>query len=84
MSNKTVLVTGATGFIAQHIIDNLLSKGYAVIGTARSQSKYQPILDAFKKKYPNANLIFEIVPDISAENAFDDVLKKHPEITAVL
>ncbi|TID30964.1 hypothetical protein CANINC_000447 [Pichia inconspicua] len=84
MPNRTVLVTGATGFIAQHIIDNLLSKGYSVIGTARSQSKYQPILDAFKEKYPDAKLSFEIVPDISLEDAFDDVLKKHPEITAVL
>ncbi|TID30963.1 hypothetical protein CANINC_000446 [Pichia inconspicua] len=84
MANRTVLVTGATGFIAQHIIDDLLSKGYSVIGTARSQSKYQPILDAFKEKYPDAKLSFEIVPDISLEDAFDDVLKKHPEITAVL
>ncbi|TID30962.1 hypothetical protein CANINC_000445 [Pichia inconspicua] len=84
MLQKTVLVTGATGFIAQHIVDNLLSKGYSVVGTARSQEKYQPILEAFMKKRPEANLTFEIVPEISAENAIDDVLKKHPEITAVL
>lgn len=84
MPNRTVLVTGATGFIAQHIVDNLLSKGFTVIGTARSEGKYKPILDAFKEKYPDGKLSFEIVSDISTENAFDDVLKKHPEITAVL
>ncbi|TID30961.1 hypothetical protein CANINC_000444 [Pichia inconspicua] len=84
MSSKTVLVTGATGFIAQYIVDNLLSKGYSVVGTARSQEKYQPILDAFMTKYPDAKLTFEIVPEISIDKAFDDVLKKHPEITVVL
>lgn len=84
MANRTVLLTGATGFIAQHIIDNLLTKGYTVVGTARSQSRYQPVLDEFKKKYPEGKLIFEIVPDISVDDAFDEVLKKHTEVTAVL
>ena len=36
---KTVLVTGATGFIASHLILKLLDAGYAVRGTARSASK---------------------------------------------
>ncbi len=34
---STVLVTGATGFIAQHCIIQLLEAGYRVRGTARSQ-----------------------------------------------
>lgn len=29
--SKTVLVTGTSRFIAEHIADNLLSKGYGVI-----------------------------------------------------
>ena len=36
---ETVLVTGATGFIASHLILNLLDKGYDVRGTARSATK---------------------------------------------
>ena len=36
-SQSTVLVTGATGFIAQHCIIQLLEAGYRVRGTARSQ-----------------------------------------------
>lgn len=84
MTNRTVLVTGATGFIAQHIVDKLLARGYSVVGTARSESRYNPIFEAFMQKYPEAKLTFEIVPDISVENAFDEVLKNHPEITAVL
>lgn len=34
-----VLVTGATGFIASHVILSLIDKGYEVRGTARSSSK---------------------------------------------
>jgi dihydroflavonol-4-reductase len=36
---KKVLVTGATGFIAQQLILDLLADGYSVRGTARSLSK---------------------------------------------
>src|SRR5262249_60251054 len=35
MTETTVLVTGATGFIAGHCIEELLSHGYAVRGTVR-------------------------------------------------
>lgn len=31
-----VLVTGASGYIASHIIRELLSKGYRVVGTVRN------------------------------------------------
>lgn len=34
--NKLVLVTGASGFLAGHIINILLEKGYKVRGTVRS------------------------------------------------
>ncbi|KAG7856764.1 hypothetical protein KL919_004294 [Ogataea angusta] len=80
----SVLITGANGFIASHIVDVLLDSGYTVIGTARSESKFEPLLGEFKKKYPKANLSYEVVPDITAEGAFDDLLKKHPEIKYVL
>ena len=83
-AKSTVLVTGATGFIAQHVVDKLLERKYRVIGTARSEAKYAPILKQFKEKYPDAELSFEIVGDIAADDAFDDVLKKHPEIKHVL
>lgn len=83
-AKSTVLVTGATGFIAQHVVDKLLERKYRVIGTARSEARYAPILKQFKEKYPDAELSFEIVGDIAADDAFDDVLKKHPEIRYVL
>ena len=35
----TVIVSGATGFIAQHVVKQLLAKNYQVIGTVRSTAK---------------------------------------------
>jgi len=39
----TVLVTGATGYIARHLIAQLLDQGYTVRGTARSLSSLAPL-----------------------------------------
>ena len=36
LSDKPILVTGATGFVASHVIRLLLEKGYKVRGTVRS------------------------------------------------
>ncbi len=43
--SDTVAVTGATGFIAQHCILQLLEAGYQVRGTARSQGRTQEVAD---------------------------------------
>lgn len=69
----SVFVSGSTGYIAQHIISQLLEQGYKVIGTARSQEKADHLL----KDFNNSNLSIEIVPDISDLNAFDEPIKKH-------
>ena len=74
----TVIVSGATGFIAQHVVKLLLSKNYQVIGTVRSQSKGEGLLKLFNNP---TNLKFEIVEDVGSEGAFDNVLKSHPEAT---
>jgi len=39
MTGQTVLVTGASGYIAKHIVHQLLDAGYAVVGTVRSLSR---------------------------------------------
>ena len=47
--NETVLVTGGTGFIGSHVIENLLDNGYRVILLKRSFSKTWRI-EGFKDK----------------------------------
>jgi NADPH-dependent methylglyoxal reductase len=82
--SSTILLTGATGFIALHITDALLKAGFKVIGTVRSQSKADKISAQFKELYPNGDLTYAIVEDIAAPGAFDDVLKNNESITGVL
>ncbi|KOG99469.1 carbonyl reductase (NADPH-dependent) DI49_1928 [Saccharomyces eubayanus] len=78
----TVFVSGATGFIALHVVHDLLKAGYKVIGSGRSQEKNDAILKKFNN---NPNLSMEIVKDIAAPNAFDDVFQKRGrEIKVVL
>ena len=58
---EKVLVTGGSGFIALHCIDQLLEKGYIVRTTIRSESRKEEINKAMDK-YPNLdqNLEFHI------------------------
>lgn len=79
----TVLVTGASGFIAQHIVKLLVSKGYNVIGTVRLASKGEKIKTNTKAVGPGT-FSYEIVPDMVQKGAFDDLFQKHPEISIVL
>ncbi|KAK6460303.1 osmotic stress induced protein [Scheffersomyces coipomensis] len=80
MSAQTVFVTGATGYIAQHIILQLLKKGYHVIGQVRSVAKGE----ALEKDFSDKNFSFEIVEVLEKDGAFDVVLTKHPEVTVFL
>ena len=46
---EKVLVTGATGFIGLHCIDQLLNQGYKVNGSLRSPERKDEIFKALKK-----------------------------------
>ncbi|RCK54456.1 putative NADPH-dependent methylglyoxal reductase GRP2 [Candida viswanathii] len=84
-SQETVFVTGSTGFIAQHIVIDLLKAGYKVVGTVRSPSKGDELIKDLKSNgYPGENFSYEVVPDIQPEGAFDNALKAHPEVTVFL
>ncbi|OWB73101.1 oxidoreductase activity protein [[Candida] boidinii] len=83
MTQSKVLVTGANGFIATHVIDRLLANGYEVVGTGRNEEKLSYLLNLFKKRYPEGKLQFEKTSDISKLDAFDDALKNHPDIKYV-
>ena len=46
---ETVLVTGGTGFIGLHCIQQLLDQGYKVRTTIRSESRKEEVLSAMKE-----------------------------------
>lgn len=81
MSQTTVLVSGASGFIALHTVQKLVKKGYRVVGSVRSTEKGEYV----KKASGRPDLFsYEIVKDIAQEGAFDEFVKNHPEATVFL
>ena len=74
-STELVLVTGATGYIATHIVQQLLQAGYRVRGTVRSlknEEKVKPLYELC----PEANDKLELVEcDLLDENCWDDAVK---------
>lgn len=75
----TVFVSGANGFIAAHVVQQLIDGGYSVVGSVRTKDK----ADLLKRRIPN-NLEVEVVPSFTEEGAFDEALKKHPEVSVFL
>lgn len=75
----TVYVSGATGFIAQHVVKQLLDKSYKVVGLVRSVEKGDRLVKSFGPDFS-----YEVVEDVGAAGAFDESLKKHPEVSVFL
>lgn len=69
---STVLLTGASGFIAMHILKQLFEAGYKVKATVRSDDKAEFIKKAFPEFVDKVS--FVLVPDIVADNAFDEAV----------
>ncbi|KAL2155438.1 hypothetical protein VTH82DRAFT_180 [Thermothelomyces myriococcoides] len=78
-----VLLTGGSGFIAAHILEQLLAKGHSVVTTVRSEEKAAKIREAYPEKVASGDLVTAIVPDIARPDAFDEVVKT-PGLEVVL
>ncbi|KAI5959234.1 GRE2 [Candida theae] len=76
-----VIVSGGTGFIAQHILQELLNHNYRVVTTVRSQAKGDHLLKLFNS--PSA-LSYEVVEDVGKPGAFDQVLQNNQDATVFL
>jgi len=66
-----VVVTGATGFVASHVIEQLFQRGYAVHGTVRdpSNEKKTAFLRELEEKYDAKLKLFKA--DLLEPNPFD-------------
>lgn len=75
MTKQLVVVTGGSGFIASHIIAQLLEQGYAVRATVRSLSK-RSLIEKMLHQAGVADLAdLELVEaDLSHEEPWDDVI----------
>ena len=70
----TILVTGANGYIASHVLSLLLSKGYSVIGTVRTQSKRKHVLNTHASHPNSSRLSVIIVEDIGQSRCYLEAL----------
>ncbi|KAF2680269.1 3-beta hydroxysteroid dehydrogenase/isomerase family protein-like protein [Lentithecium fluviatile CBS 122367] len=80
-----ILLTGANGYIATHILKQLLSSPaqHSVRAVVRSLAK----VDDVKVVFPdvdNKRLDFAIVPDMTVKGAFDDALESDPPFDIVM
>jgi nucleoside-diphosphate-sugar epimerase len=72
-----VFITGGTGLIGIKTILYALEAGYTVRAAVRSQDKADAVLatPSLKALNPGSKLTFVIVPDILANNAYDEAVK---------
>jgi nucleoside-diphosphate-sugar epimerase len=77
MAGELVLITGGTGLIGIKVIQIALKAGYSVRAVVRSQEKANAVLatPTIKALNPGSKLTFVIVPDILADNAYDEAVK---------
>ena len=75
--SPTVLLTGGSGFIACHILSQLISAGYAVTTTVRSPAKAQALLSTHPEWEHKIKFVY--VPELTATDAFDEVFEKATE-----
>jgi nucleoside-diphosphate-sugar epimerase len=77
MTGELVLVTGGTGLIGIKTLQTALKAGYSVRAAVRSQEKADAVLatPTVKAINPGSRLTFAIVPDILANNAYDEAVK---------
>lgn len=80
-TGSLILVTGANGYIASHVVDQLLSYGYSVRGTVRSTLRSSWLAPLYESRHTSPSLQLVEIPNITAPGAYDAALK---DVTAVI
>lgn len=81
-----ILLTGGSGFIASHILSQLLRHPSqpTVVTTVRSQSKADTILSTYVSEASSGRLVVSLVPDISSPTAFDAVVRQSSPLDIII
>lgn len=70
-----ILVSGANGFIASHVVDQFLEAGYNVRGTVRSAARCAWLQKVFDERHGPGKFSLYEVPDMAVPGAFDEAVK---------
>ena len=70
----TVFVTGVNGLVGSHVVDQLLKREYNVRGAVRDAKKHKYMTKYFNDKYKEAKFELVVVPDMTVEGSYDDVV----------
>lgn len=81
MTAETILITGANGYLALHIIQQALGKGRNVVGTIRSEAAAAKISELFPDAGTRLSLVH--ISNLGDAESFDEAFRNH-EITAVI
>lgn len=71
---STVLVTGATGFIAKHCIAELLRQGFSVRGTVRKLERAEEVRRALARAGVDGAGVFFAAADLTRDEGWDAAL----------
>ena len=69
---KTVLLTGASGYIGLHCAKELIEAGYAVRGTVRSQAKAQEVRETLAAASVDTANLSLVELDLNSDHGWND------------
>ena len=68
---EKVLVTGATGFIGLHCIQQLLDQGYQVNGTLRSMNRKDEVMESLENHNTSVEHLSLFEADLLSDDGWD-------------
>ena len=75
MPDKTALVTGASGFLASHIVLKLLSQGIAVRGSVRNASKSEHIRKVLQQHGADTSKLSFVELDLMSDAGWNEAMQ---------
>lgn len=73
-AEQPIVVTGATGFIAKHVIGALLKRGYTVLGTLRQMEKADDVRRAITRLGGDPAKLSFATADLTSDTGWDEAV----------
>ena len=76
MSNAstTVVVTGGSGYLGTHVIEQLLNQGYSVVATVRSPDAQQRVIKSLENRVENSDSLRFVLAELGSDAGWSDAV----------